>query len=128
MIKKEFFKRKNRYLIYHTYEVTIDIAYNLSECYSAKLQLIRALKDKYKQNSYIWKLLSKTEKDNASTYEESSFIRCNTLKDSNVNVPPSLYDTIVTDIRKLSASIGNMQAVIDFVTYLNANKLTVRTK
>jgi len=126
--KKEFFSRKNRKHVYSVYENAIDEAYELSERYSNKLNILRKRKDEYRTNSHIWKLLSKVESNNASSFESCAFLRCNNLKRTAFVVSPDEYNSVILDIQKLAKAVGNIDGILDFIDHLEHNNLVMRVK
>lgn len=128
MTKSEFFKRKNRDKIYQIYKDVIYSAYEFSDKYYDCLNQIKAFKDKYRMNNYIWEMLDRVELDCSSNYEMDAYCRCQQLKEKAFYVNTVQYDVAQIDIVKFTKAIGKMEQLIDLITYLEDNELGVRSK
>lgn len=128
LTKREFFKRKNRQKVYSVYATAVDHAYDLSDRYQSKVNILRTRKRAFQTGSHIWTLIDKAEQDLTSSFEQCAYLRCANLKRNNFIVSPIEYDALVLDIQKLSLAIGSISGLLDVVDYLERNELKVRAK
>ena len=128
LTKKQFSARKNKDQIYSIYEATIDQAYELAECYSKKVALLRNRIRDFQTGSHIWYWLTEIEKDQTSSFEQCAYLRCVNLKRTAFTVSLNEYEAITLDVQKLATSVGIISAALEFVNYLEQNELKVRAK
>ncbi len=128
MTKREFFRRKNRASLYNIYENAISRAYDLSERYLTKVNILRNRKNDFQTGSHIWILLNNLEKDITSSFEYYACLRCNSLKQTAFKVNMKEYDEVILDTQKLANAIGKMETMLDIVDYMERNTLKMRAK
>ena len=128
LTKREFFKRKNHQKVYSVYTTAVDRAYDLSDRYQSKVNILRNRKRDFQTGSHIWTLIDKAEQDLTSSFEQCAYLRCANLKRNNFVVSPVEYDALVLDIQKLSLAIGSISGLLDVIDYLERNELKVRAK
>ena len=125
--KKELFKRKNRTTLYHMYENSANTLAVLAEQFEAKLRTIRSMMNQYKNNSYIYDMLSKVANDMDSSFCNCSLYTGQLIKSSNYVVDLKAYQCLDAHHARLSRAIGKMESVIDIINYLERNELRVRS-
>ena len=126
--ERKFFKRKNRKRLYSLYITDMERAEAIADKYKAKVDALRNRKSDFATGSYIWTFLDKVEKDFTSSFEHWAYVRCAGIMRESVVITPDDYDEVLLDIQKLSCAIGNITSALDFVDYLEYNKLKVRAK
>ena len=125
--KRQFFKRKNRKLIYSIYENAVERAYELSQEYYNNVDYLQELKGKYRTNTYIWDILSALEYNSTGASYHCSATRCQHLKSTPYKVDVKAYDVINIDITKLSAANGKMRGTFNIIEELEKNDLGIRS-
>ena len=126
--KKELFKRKNRNILYHGYENSVDRLSSSAEQFEEKLKIIRNMMVQYKNNSYIYDMLYKVADEVDSYFYNCSLYVGKLIKSSNFIVDSEAYQYIDNHNERLSRAIGKMENIIDIVNYFEENELSVRSK
>lgn len=128
LTRKQFFRRKNRKQIYSIYQSTIDIAHEISQEYYNNVERLQLFKNKYRNNTYIWDILSALEYNATGAGYHCSGTRCQQIKSTPYKVDIQAYNILITDISKLSAANGKMRGTFNILEELEHKQLTVRAK
>lgn len=125
--KKELFKRKNRNTIYNMYEGSVNTLASLTERFKARLKTIRELKHQYRNSEHIYNMLSKMESNMDCSFYNCAFYAGQLIKSSSYIVDVDAYSSIPELILRLMGAIGEMNSLIDTISYLEQNELGVRS-
>ena len=125
--KRKLFKRKNRNILYHIYEDSVDTLASLSEQFEAKLKAIRNYKDQYKNSEYMFDIISKLEDDMDDSFYKVAVHEGQLIKSGHYVADINVYQYLDNYNSRLLRGIGMMNALIYTINYLESNELGVRS-
>lgn len=125
--KKELFKRKNRIRLYHMYENAVDTLAAVTEQFESKLKAIRKFESQYKNSEHIYNMLYRMDENMSDSFNACAFYKGQLIKSTPFTVNMDVYENIHSYIATLLRGIGNMECLIDTITYMEMNELGVRS-